>query len=57
MTSVASSADAGEQRPFAAGAPPRSQLSRFLLIVAVLLPTAVAVDLSVEQTPSARTCG
>ncbi len=50
MTSVAPSADAGEQRSFAAGAPRRGRLSRFLLILAVLLPTAVAVDLSVNNT-------
>jgi hypothetical protein len=50
MTSVASSADAGEGRPLAAGMPQRSRLSRLLLILAVLLPTAVAVDLSVNNT-------
>ncbi|MCP3445286.1 hypothetical protein [Bradyrhizobium sp. CCGUVB14] len=50
MTSVASSADAGEGRPLAAGMPPRGRLSRFLLILAILLPTAVAVDLSVNNT-------
>ena len=50
MTSVASSADAGEGRPLAAGMPRRSRLSRLLLILAVLLPTAVAVDLSVNNT-------
>ena len=50
MTSVAPSADAGEQRSFAAAAPRRSRLIRFLLILAVLLPTAVAVDLSVNNS-------
>ena len=50
MTSVAPSAAAGEQRSFAAGTPRRSRLSRFLLILAVLLPTAVAVDLSVNNS-------
>lgn len=50
MTSIASSADAGGERSPAAGAPRRSRLSRLLLIFAVLLPTAVAVDLSVNTT-------
>ncbi len=50
MTSVASSANAGEERLFAAVAPRRSWLSRAILILAVLLPTAVAVDLSVNKT-------
>lgn len=50
MTSIASSADAGEERSPAAVAPRRSRLSRLLLILAVLLPTAVAVDLSVNKT-------
>lgn len=50
MTSIASSADAAEERSLAAGAPRRSRLSRVLLILAVLVPTAIAVDLSVNKT-------
>lgn len=50
MTSIASSADAAEERSLAAGAPRRSRLSRLLLILAVLIPTAIAVDLSVNKT-------
>ena len=50
MTSVASSADVGEERPFAADASRRGWLSRFMLTLAVLLPTAVAIDLSVNKT-------
>lgn len=50
MTSVASSADAEGERPFGADGSRRSWLSRFILIMAVLLPTAVAIDLSVNKT-------
>ena len=50
MTSVASSADAGQERPFAADASRRGWLIRFILIMAVVLPTAAAIDLGVNRT-------
>jgi len=50
MTSLASPVDAGQQRPAAAEASGRAWLTRFILAVAVLVATSVAIDLGADET-------
>ncbi len=50
MTSLASSVVSGQQRPVAAGTSGRTWLTRFILAVAVLVATSVAIDLGADET-------
>ena len=50
MTSLASSVDAGQQRPLVAEASGRNWLTRLILAVAVLVATSVAIDLGADET-------
>lgn len=50
MTSLASAAASGQQRPVAAGTSGRTWLTRFILAVAVLVATSVAIDLGADET-------
>jgi len=50
MTSLASATVSGQQRPLAAEASRRNWLTRFILAVAVLVATAVAIDLGADET-------
>jgi hypothetical protein len=50
MTHMASSADAGAERSFAADTSGRVWLPRFIIAVALLVATAVAIDLGLGET-------
>ena len=50
MTDVAASADAGAGRTFAAGASGKSWMTRLILALAVLVATAVAIDMGMDDT-------
>ncbi|WP_314961341.1 hypothetical protein [Bradyrhizobium cosmicum] len=50
MTNIAASTDAGIQGTFAAGASPRGWLPRFVLALALLVATAVAIDMGMDET-------
>jgi hypothetical protein len=50
MTDVAASADAGEGRSMAAAASGKSWMTRLILALAILVATAVAIDLGMDET-------
>lgn len=50
MMNVAASAEGGERRIFAADAPGSYWMIRFILAVAVLVATAVAIDMGMDET-------
>lgn len=50
MMNVAASAEGGERRTFAADAPGSYWITRFILALAVLVATAVAIDMGMDET-------